>query len=79
MWLWRAFNRLSTTRPRGFTNGPISYRETMWYADEMEFFGDIREFLWEVITRLDAAFLKSISDKQDQDATPNNRRESPRG
>lgn len=62
MWLWRAFNRLSTTRPRGFSQGPISYREAMWYAHEMELGTDQREFMWDVIRRVDAMFLKHVNE-----------------
>ena len=63
MWLWRAFNRLSTTRPRGFGQGPISYREVMLYGDELGIGDDQREFLWEVVRKVDAQFLKLIAEK----------------
>ena len=45
------------------TPGPISYREVMLYADEMEFGPNSRELMWEVIRRVDAKFLKLMNEK----------------
>lgn len=55
---------LSTTRPRGMgAPGPISYREVMAYANDMELGPNSREFLWEVVKRVDARFLKLFNEK----------------
>lgn len=67
VWLWKAFDTLSSTRPRGMSVGPISYREVMLYAGEMELGPNSREFLWEVIRKVDAAFLRFLNDKMSQD------------
>jgi hypothetical protein len=62
--VWRAFDTLSTTRPRGMgSTGPISYREVRGYANDMELDPDTTEFLWEVLKKVDAAFLKFLNDK----------------
>lgn len=45
------------------TQGPISYREAMLYADEMEMGPDLRSFMWDVIRRVDSKFLKLLGDK----------------
>lgn len=61
--------------------GPISYREVMYYASEMEFGPNTREFLWEVIRKVDAAFLRFLNDKlaTDRQKITNRAKEQPRG
>jgi hypothetical protein len=66
--VWKAFNRLSTTRPRGFSAGPISYREVMTYADDYEMGPNRREFLWDVIEKVDRSFLNLLAEKTKQES-----------
>jgi hypothetical protein len=35
----------------------------MRYADEMELGPDLRDFLWEVVRKVDAAFLNFLNEK----------------
>lgn len=47
--------------------GPISYRETMCYSDDMELGPNSREFLWDVVKCVDVAFIGFLNDKMRQD------------
>ena len=49
------------------STGPISYREVMAYANEMELGPNSQEFLWEVVRRVDGKFLKLISGKLEEE------------
>lgn len=64
-WLWTAFSRLGTTRSGGAGGGPspISYLEMVRYAREFNYSVDARDFLWDVIKKLDQHFSKRMSDK----------------
>lgn len=50
----------------------------MLYADELELGNNSREVLWDVIKKVDAAFLKLIAEKTQPD-TPTPGRGKPRG
>lgn len=69
-WIWQAFNRLSTTRPQGFGQGNISYMTTMQYGRDMEMGPGEREFLWDVIKKLDSVFLARIAKKKPPPTPP---------
>jgi hypothetical protein len=60
-WLWQAFNRLSSTRPVGMSQGPISYLALVQYADEMGMGPGEKEFLWDVVKKLDSHFLAEVA------------------
>jgi len=62
-WIWQAFNRLSTTRPRGFDQGNISYMVVTQYCRDLGMVTREREFLWDVIKQLDAKYLALVSKK----------------
>jgi len=61
--LWRAFDKLNTTRQRGYGLGPISYREAMWLADDMELDPDAKEFMWDVLHKVDSEYLRLVNEK----------------
>lgn len=64
VWLWTGFSRLSTTRQSsGFGRSEISYLALVKYAREMGMPLYEREFLWEVIQKLDKIYLKRLSTK----------------
>jgi len=63
-WIWQAFNRLSTTRPQGLSQGSISYMVTMQYGRDLEMGPGQREFLWDVIKKLDTLYISRVTKKK---------------
>jgi len=64
VWIWTAFTRLSTSRQSaGFGQGSISFLSTVTYCREMGLGIEQREFLWEVVQKLDKIFLKHVAAK----------------
>jgi len=46
----------------------------MYYADEMELGANSREFLWEVIRKVDSAYIKAINQKLTEEREQTTRR-----
>jgi hypothetical protein len=69
VWLWNAFNRLSTTRQNGLGTGEISFMNVLEYCREYGYSTDEREFLWDVIKTLDSLFRKRLAEKSKRTTT----------
>ena len=65
------FNRLSRTRPVGMSQGPISYLALVRYADEMGMGPGEKEFLWDVVKKLDSHFLAEVARRNKPPPTTN--------
>ena len=63
VWLWEAFNALSSCRAIGMSVGPIPWTAIQQYADVHGFTEDETYMLHNVVRHADDIFLKHVREK----------------
>lgn len=74
---YNAFTSVTSCRAAGGMGiGPIMWTAKRDYCDEYGIFGWQREYLYDLVSRMDGAYLKYISNKNEEKAKLNKQRRS---